>query len=169
MAPFLGARELLGRAELNRAVRGLLRGGRWGGLKGHGEAKLFELGDETACSPFRILAFGEVVLTHVLIHLAGVEQVPDQLDQRVRDRDGRLVRSAAAGDLPVLRAEVAVLGACRGPARLEQRAAQPLVAAGGANRTALTGRLVTARAQADPGREIAGGREAGSCRHRSRR
>ena len=125
-------------AEFERRRCGdLLRGGRWGGLKGDGEAELFELGDETACSPFRILSFGEVVLAHVLVHLAGAEQMPDQLDQRVRDGDGRLVRSAAASDLPVLRAEVAVLGACRGPAGLEQRAAQPLVAAGGADRRRL--------------------------------
>lgn len=33
--------------------------------------------------------------------------VPDQLNQRVRDRDSGLVRAAAAGDLAVLGAEVA--------------------------------------------------------------
>ena len=134
-------------------------------LEGHGEAELFELGDETACSPFRVLSFGEVV-AHVLAHLAGAEQMPDQLDQRVRDGDGRFVRSAASSDLPVLRTEVAVLGACRGPPGLQQRAAQPLVTAGGADRTALAGRLSSCPGTGRTRRRDRRGSGSGSCRHR---
>lgn len=54
---------------------------------GDGVAEILELGEEPAGLPLGVLARLEVVLAEVLEHLAGAQQVPDQLDQRVRDGD----------------------------------------------------------------------------------
>ena len=89
--------------------------------------------------------------------------------EAVGDGDGGLVRSSAVGDLAVLGAEVAVLGACRGPGRLDEGAPQPAVAVGGADPATLAGRLVVARAQTRPTRPGGRGWGTGSCRRRSRR
>jgi hypothetical protein len=58
-------------------------------------------------------------------------------------------------------AEVASLSARRGPGGLDQRAPEPLVAARGGDAAAFARRLVAARAQANPGGQIAGSREPG--------
>jgi hypothetical protein len=52
-----------------------------GCLQGDVEAEFFELGDQTAGSPFWVLAAGEVVVAEVGEELAGAEQVPDEFDQ----------------------------------------------------------------------------------------
>ena len=92
------ARAARGEAEIGQA-----RVGRWlcadGGrcCDGDGVAELFELGDEPAGLPLGVLARREVVVAEVLEHLAGAQQMPDQLDQRVGDGDGCLVRARDGG------------------------------------------------------------------------
>jgi hypothetical protein len=105
-----------GRAEVVTGwVSVTLCGYAWGRFERDRVAELFELGHETTCSSFGVLAVGEVVVAEILEDLAGAEQVPDEFDQRMRDGDGGLVRAAAAGDLAVLGAEVAAPGS--GPRR----------------------------------------------------
>src|SRR5262249_1317055 len=62
-------------------------------------------------------------------------------------------------DLTVLGAEVASFRSRRGSGGLDQRPAKPRVAVGRADAASLARGFVVARAQADPGREIARGRE----------
>ena len=93
------ARAARGEAEFGpRWLRGWLCGYRRRCGEGDGVAEVFELGDEPACLAFGILAFGEVVVAEVLEHLAGAQEMPDELDQRVSDGDGCFVGPAAAGD-----------------------------------------------------------------------
>lgn len=68
--------------------------GRCGDLRGCGrlqgdlEAELFELGDEPAGSPVGVFAREEVVIAEVFVDLAGAEEMPDEVDQRVGDGHG---------------------------------------------------------------------------------
>ena len=78
-----------------------------GSFQGDGVAELFELGDQATRLALRVLSFGEVVIAEVLEHLAGAQEMPHQLDQCVGDGDGCFVGATTAGDLAVLRAEVA--------------------------------------------------------------
>ena len=57
-----------------------------GRLQGDLEAELFELGDEPAGSPVGVFAREEVVIAKVFVDLAGAEEMPDELDQRVGRR-----------------------------------------------------------------------------------
>ena len=72
-----------------------------------------------------VLAEGEVIRAEVGEYLAGGEDVPDHVEETVSDRDGGLVRAPAAGYLPVLGTEVAVLGSRGRPGRLDHGAPQP--------------------------------------------
>src|SRR5215210_1866221 len=79
--------------------------------EGDGVAELLELADESTCDAFRIVALLVVVATEVGEPLAGGQEVPDDVEQAVRHRDGSFVRPSPMGDLPVLGAEVAAVGA----------------------------------------------------------
>src|SRR5689334_6411914 len=129
-----GARQLAGAKPWRMCGRGLCGWGQFDGV-----AELFELADQAAGLVLFVVAVEEVVLAEVSEHLAGGEQVPGHIQQAVSDRDGCLVRAAAAGYLPVLGAEVAALGPCRGPGRLDQRVTQPRVARPGGHHAALAG------------------------------
>ena len=76
-----------------------LRGCGRGLLESYRVAKVLELGDEMPGAPGGVLATDEVVVAEILEDLAGAEEVPDELDQRVRDGDGRFVGAAPASDL----------------------------------------------------------------------
>jgi hypothetical protein len=156
--------------EARRGLDQVFRLAALGGvLQGDFESELFELGDEIACSPLRVLAGAEVVVAEIVEQLAGAEQVPDELDQGVGDGDGSFVGAAAARDLTVLGPEVASFRACCGSRGLDQRSPKPRIAVGGADAASLACRFVVARAEADPGGQIAPGSGSGTCRRRSRR
>lgn len=88
-----------------------------GGLPGLGDldgvTEFVQLGYQPTGVVLFVVAGGAVVLTEVGEDLAGGKHVPDGVEKAVGDRDGCLVRAAAAGYLPVLGAEVASFGARR--------------------------------------------------------
>jgi hypothetical protein len=62
-----------------------------------GEAEFLQLTRQAAGLVLLVLAGGEVVLAEVGECLTGGEQVPDHVEEAVRDRNGGLVRAPAAG------------------------------------------------------------------------
>ena len=114
-------RELLGaKPSLACGVEGWLGGYLGGCFEGDREPERLELRDEATGLAFGILAFGEVVVAEIFEHLAGAEEMPDELDQRVGNGDSCSVGSATAGDLAILGAEVASLGPHGGACGLDQ-------------------------------------------------
>ncbi len=80
--------------------------------RGPAPAEFLQLARQAAGLVLLVLAGDEVIRAEVGEHLAGGEHVPDHVEEAVGDRDGGFVRSPAAGYLPVLGAEIAVLGPC---------------------------------------------------------
>jgi len=76
----------------------------------------------------------EVVGAEVVVGLAGAEHVPRCKEDRVGHRDGRLVRPAAHGDLPILGGKVGVFGAAGCLGRLDERSPKPATPPGGCRR-----------------------------------
>src|SRR5882762_3691022 len=106
MRAFLGARQLAGAKPWRMGAAVRLPG--FGELDG--EAGFLQLAYQAAGLVLLVVAGGEVVLAEAGEYLPGGEDVPDHVEEAAGDRDGGLVRAPAAGDLPVLGAEVAALG-----------------------------------------------------------
>ena len=113
-------------------------------------AEAFELGDQPSGLSFGVGAVGEVVAAEVLVGDVVAEDVVDRDQDRVGDRDDRLVVPLAALDPLVLGAEVGVLGVGGGVGGLDQHGAQVLVGLAGAAGAALAGGLVVAETDRRP-------------------
>src|SRR4051794_11364376 len=109
-------------------------------------------------------AAGEVVDPELSVGLVLGDDVPGDYQHGVRDGEDRLGLASAAETSPealVLRAQVGAAGAGRGPGGLHHRGAQRGVALAGAPGGSFAGRLVVARAQPGPGRQVRRAGEAG--------
>jgi hypothetical protein len=113
-------------------------------LQRDGVAEPFQLCDESPGDPFRVGASGEVVAAEIVVGDVVFEDVVAGDQDRVRDRDDRLLVAAAAFDLLVLGAQVGVLGACGSVGGLDQRGAQVRVAFAGLAGAALAAGFVIA-------------------------
>jgi hypothetical protein len=85
------------------------------GFEGDAVAEGLELGDGSLTLAIGV-APGEVVATQVLVVAVVGEQVPGNDQDRVPDRDGRLLLADASGQPPVLGRQVGVAaaGGCPG-------------------------------------------------------
>ena len=109
-------------------------------------SELFELSYEAMRLAFGVLTGCEVVVAEVVEAFSGGEEMPDHVEQAVRDGDGRLVRASSAGDLTVLGAEVAALGSRCSASSFDERLLEPLVAWRCGHASALARGLVVAGA-----------------------
>src|SRR3954447_11736513 len=118
-----------------------------------GVPESFELFDEPLDLAFGV-ALGEVVAAEVAVGLAGGEHVPDCADDRVLEGAERALVAASGLEPSVLGFEVVALDADGGHGGFLEGEIEPLRAVAGLAGAVLAGRLVVARAQPGPGREV---------------
>src|SRR5829696_267594 len=139
-------------------MRSVGSGGVW--LKGDVEAELLDLAGEASGVGRGILATGEVVDAEFFVGLLCGEDVPGHHEHGVRDGEDRLGLAAAteaSTEALVLRAQIGGAGAGGRPGGLDHGGAQRGVALAGASGGTFAGRLMIARTQPRPGRQVRGG------------
>ena len=101
-----------------------------------------------------LLALDEVVAAEFVIWLSTLQNMVGDYKDRMRDSDDGLVVSVTSFDPRVLRCKIGALGSCRSLRGFDQRRSQPLRAFARFARESLAGRLLVARAQTRPRRQI---------------
>src|SRR5918992_2542989 len=126
-------------------------------------AEALQATDVTALEGVAAEAF-EVVGAEVPVLRPGGQQVVDDRQQAVGDRDRRLLLAEAAGQPAVLGRRVAAARAGGGQGAFDQGRPQVRIALARPAAEALPGALVVAGAQAGPGGAVARGREVAEVR-----
>jgi hypothetical protein len=103
---------------------------RCSGCFGEGDlvTQLGQLAGQLTSATLRIDPLSEVIPAQVVIRLGGIDDVVDDHQNRMRDRDRSLLLTDTPCQPPKLRAQIVILGAGSGPGGLNQRIGQPLIA-----------------------------------------